>query len=60
VRKVQVVKAVASGVLTLEDAQRRYALSLEEFMSWQEMVAPSRMRSLRAAQSDGLSAGVRG
>jgi Protein of unknown function (DUF1153) len=47
VRKTRVVTAVLCGVLTLDEARTRYALSLEEFMSWQRLVvrgdAPSRV-----------------
>ncbi|WP_322111141.1 CtrA inhibitor SciP [Varunaivibrio sulfuroxidans] len=35
-RKAQVVTAVRTGVITLEEACRRYALSIEEFVSWQQ------------------------
>lgn len=35
--KQQVVLAVRAGLITLEDACRRYALSIEEFVQWQEM-----------------------
>lgn len=35
-RKAQVVTAVRAGVITLEEACRRYALSIEEFVSWQQ------------------------
>lgn len=34
-RKAQVVAAVKAGLLTAEEACSRYALSLEEFVSWQ-------------------------
>jgi len=37
-RKAEVVKAVLSGVLSLEQACQRYALSLEEFLSWRLLV----------------------
>lgn len=37
-RKAQVVKAVRDGIISLEDACLRYALSVEEFLSWQEAV----------------------
>jgi hypothetical protein len=33
-RKAQVVTAVRDGVLTFEDACRRYNISPEEFLSW--------------------------
>jgi hypothetical protein len=34
-RKAQVVKAVQSGLLTLDEAMDRYRLSMEEFIGWQ-------------------------
>jgi Protein of unknown function (DUF1153) len=33
-RKAQVVEAVLSGMLRLDDALRRYELSIEEFSLW--------------------------
>lgn len=37
-RKAQVVKAVHDGIISLEEACLRYALSVEEFLSWQKAV----------------------
>lgn len=37
-RKADVVKAVNAGVLTFEEACRRYQLSREELASWQRAV----------------------
>jgi hypothetical protein len=34
-RKAAVVAAVRGGVLSLNDAQERYALSIEEYLTWQ-------------------------
>ena len=34
-RKADVVEAVGSGLITVEDACWRYALTMEEFHSWQ-------------------------
>ncbi len=34
-RKAEVVAGVRSGLITLEEACRRYALSVDEFLSWQ-------------------------
>jgi hypothetical protein len=42
-RKAQVVEAVQSGLISLDEALARYRLSLYEFMSWQ-----------RALQAEGL------
>tara|TARA_R110000787_G_scaffold8843_16_gene30356 strand:- start:4133 stop:4306 length:174 start_codon:yes stop_codon:yes gene_type:complete len=33
-RKAEVVAAVRAGLISLEDACRRYTLSVEEFASW--------------------------
>lgn len=35
--KVQVIHAVRAGIITLEEACRRYALSVEEFIQWQNL-----------------------
>lgn len=35
--KVQVIHAVRAGIITLEDACRQYALSVEEFIQWQNL-----------------------
>ena len=34
-RKAEVVCAVRGGLLSLEEARRRYGLSVEEFLGWQ-------------------------
>lgn len=34
-RKAAIVAAVRGGLLSLEDAYRRYALSVDEFLAWQ-------------------------
>ena len=34
-RKAEVVAAVRGGLLTFDEASKRYSLSLEEFLSWQ-------------------------
>ena len=49
-RKAEVVIAVRGGLLTLEDACRRYALSVEEFLSWQRAVERHGMAGLRATR----------
>ena len=42
-RKAKVVSAVNSGVLSLDEACRRYEMSIEEFLSWQdEYCSPGR------------------
>jgi hypothetical protein len=37
-RKAQVVAAVRDGVLTFEDACRRYNISPEEYLSWERAI----------------------
>jgi hypothetical protein len=37
-RKAEVVAAVREGLITLEQACARYALSIEEFLSWEETI----------------------
>lgn len=56
-RKAQVVAAVQSGLLSLEEVMRRYNLSLEEFYSWQHAMDRAGVRGLRVAwsQQDRLS-----
>ena len=49
-RKAEVGAAVAGGLLTLEDACKRYSLSLEEFTSWQRAVDRSGMPGLRVTK----------
>ncbi len=46
-RKAEVVAAVNGGLLSLEEACERYALSLEEFLSWQETIDKSGLPGLR-------------
>jgi len=49
-RKAEVVTAVRAGLITLEDACRRYTLSVEEFASWQDLVDHYGVRGLRATR----------
>ncbi len=49
-RKAEVVAAVRNGLLTLEDACARYTLSVEEFLSWQELIDRHGVRALRATR----------
>jgi len=49
-RKAEVVAAVRSGVITLEDACERYTLSVEEFLSWQRAIDKHGLRGLRATR----------
>ena len=50
-RKAQVVAAVCGGVLSLEDACRRYELSVEEFLTWQRAIDRYGLAGLRATHA---------
>lgn len=47
-RKAEVVAAVNGGLLTLNEACERYALSVEEFLSWKHAVDEFGLPGLRA------------
>lgn len=49
-RKAQVVAAVRAGVLSLEDACRRYALSAEEFAAWEQAIDRHGILALRVTR----------
>jgi len=49
-RKAQVVSAVRAGVISLEEACRRYDLSVEEFLSWQRAIEDHGLPGLRATR----------
>lgn len=49
-RKAEVVAAVQGGLLSLEDACRRYSLSVEEFLSWQQAINKNGLAGLRATR----------
>ncbi len=49
-RKAEVVAAVRGGLLSLDAACARYALSVEEFMSWRRDVERHGIRGLRATR----------
>ena len=49
-RKAVVVAAVRSGLITLEEACRRYTLSVEEFLSWQRLIDEHGVRGLRVTR----------
>lgn len=50
-RKAQVVTAVRSGAISLDDACRRYALTVEEFLSWQRAIDKFGLDGLRATHA---------
>jgi hypothetical protein len=47
-RKAEVVLAVHGGLLSLEDACRRYQLTPEEFRAWQEAIERHGLLGLRS------------
>lgn len=49
-RKAEVVAAVRSGLLSLEDACERYQLSVEEFLAWQRMIENHGILGLRTTR----------
>ncbi len=49
-RKAAVVAAVKNGAITLEEVCRRYNLSVEEFLSWQEAIDKHGVRGLRVTR----------
>lgn len=49
-RKAEVVAAVRGGLLTLEDACRRYTLTVEEFLGWQRAIDRHGLPGLRATR----------
>lgn len=49
-RKAEVVAAVRSGLISLEDACARYKLSVEEFLSWQRLIDAHGLLGLRATR----------
>jgi len=49
-RKAEVVAAVQGGLLTLEEACKRYSLSVEEFLSWQQAINENGLPGLRATR----------
>jgi len=49
-RKAEVVAAVRAGIISLEDACKRYTLSVEEFLSWQRLVDSHGLPGLRVTR----------
>lgn len=46
-RKAEVVAAVRGGFISLDEARKRYALSMEEYLSWQREIDISGLAGLR-------------
>lgn len=49
-RKAEVVAAVRGGLLTLDEACQRYALTTEEFLSWQRAIETHGLPGLRTTR----------
>jgi hypothetical protein len=49
-RKAELVTAVAGWLLTIEDACKRYRLTIEEFLGWQRAIRRNGMPGLRATR----------
>lgn len=49
-RKAQVVAGVRAGLISLDEACRRYTLTVEEFLSWAEAVDRHGVRGLRVTR----------
>jgi len=49
-RKAEVVAAVRGGLLSLDDACRRYTLTVEEFLAWQRAIDSHGLAGLRATR----------
>jgi hypothetical protein len=49
-RKAEVVAAVRGGLLSLEEACTRYALTVEEFLSWQASIEDHGLAGLRTTR----------
>jgi hypothetical protein len=46
-RKAEVVAAVRNGFISLDEARKRYALSMEEYLSWQREIDLSGLAGLQ-------------
>lgn len=49
-RKAEVVAAVRGGLLSLEEACKRYKLTIDEFLSWQRLIERHGLPGLRATR----------
>lgn len=49
-RKAVVVAAVRTGLISLDEACRRYKLSIEEFLSWQHLIEHHGVMGLRVTR----------
>jgi hypothetical protein len=49
-RKAEVVAAVRGGLLSLDDACKRYKLTIDEFLNWQRQIERYGLPGLRATK----------
>ena len=49
-RKAEVVAAVRGGLLSLDEACKRYTLTVEEFLAWQRAIDRHGLAGLRATR----------
>lgn len=49
-RKAEVVAAVRTGLLSLDEACVRYGITIEEFLSWQRLLDEHGLQGLRATR----------
>lgn len=49
-RKAEVVAAVRGGLLSLEDACKRYTLTVDEFLAWQAAIDRHGLAGLRTTR----------
>lgn len=57
-RKAEVVAAVRGGLLSFEEASRRYALNVEEFLSWECCIRNHGLQGLRTTHTQFYLASV--
>jgi len=64
-RKAEVVAGVRAGLISLDEACRRYRLSMEEFLQWQRQIdshgvhglRTTRLQTYRRGESNDIGAG---
>jgi Protein of unknown function (DUF1153) len=49
-RKAEVVAAVRGGLLSIDDACKRYSLSIDEFLNWQRQIERHGVPGLRTTK----------
>jgi len=49
-RKAEVVMAVRTGLIDLDEACERYSITVEEFLSWQRLLADHGLHGLRSTR----------